>query len=150
LLARWRAAATDDEKHRLAGEIQTLLLAGAPADRKSPDHALYRQLTSLSGPLFARPRPALVAAQAGRAAEPDDARFGLDPARFGRHSNGQPIDNASLCVQAPAVLEVHLPADLVEGWEFVTSGSLHAETAAEGSVQLQSGTGKPAALAGLT
>ena len=61
----------------------------------------------------------------------------LDPALFGKHPAGSAIDPASLCVQAPAVVEVRLPAELVEGCEFVTAGMLHPAAAAEGSVQLQ-------------
>jgi hypothetical protein len=75
--------------------------------------------------------------------------FGVDPARFGRHPNGQAIDAASLCVKAPSVIEIRLPADLVEGSELVTSGVLHPETGKEGSVQLQVLTTKPAAASGL-
>ncbi|HUP25002.1 MAG TPA: DUF1592 domain-containing protein, partial [Thermoanaerobaculia bacterium] len=50
---------------------------------------------------------------------------------------------ASLCVKAPSVLEVRLPADLVAGAELVTSGALHPETGAEGSVQLQATMTRP-------
>ncbi|MBI2950141.1 MAG: DUF1592 domain-containing protein [Verrucomicrobia bacterium] len=75
--------------------------------------------------------------------------WSLDPAIFGRHPNGQPIDAASLCVLAPSVIEVRLPADLVEGCEFVTTGSLHSTTGAEGSVQLQVLTTKPERESGL-
>ena len=62
---------------------------------------------------------------------------GLDPGRFGKHPNGAVIDAASLCVQAPSVIEITLPADLVEGCELVTGGILDPLTGHEGSVQLQ-------------
>src|SRR5690606_19322434 len=58
------------------------------------------------------------------------------PALFGRHPSGAPLEDASLCVQAPAVLEVRVPARLIDGAEFVTTGTLHPETGKEGSVQL--------------
>ena len=70
-------------------------------------------------------------------------RVGLDPALFGQHPNGSAIDAASLCVQAPSVIEIRLPADLVAGCEFVTTGVLDETTGAEGSVQLQVLTTKP-------
>ncbi len=69
--------------------------------------------------------------------------WGLDPAQFGKHPNGGAIESASLGVRAPSVLEIHLPADLVAGCEFVTTGLLDRETGAEGSVQLQVLTSKP-------
>src|SRR5439155_22737852 len=49
----------------------------------------------------------------------------------------------SLCRRAPAVVEIRLPADLVAGSEFVTTGVLDKETGAEGSVQVQVLTTKP-------
>jgi hypothetical protein len=69
--------------------------------------------------------------------------FGLDPGLFGKHPNGRALDPASLCVQAPSVLEIRLPADLVAGCELVTTGVLDKETGAEGSVQLRVIAGKP-------
>ena len=62
---------------------------------------------------------------------------------FGKHPNGQSVDSNSLVVQAPSVLELLVPADLVEGYEFVVTASLHLETAAEGTVQLQVTSEKP-------
>ncbi|MBC7816132.1 MAG: DUF1592 domain-containing protein [Planctomycetaceae bacterium] len=59
------------------------------------------------------------------------------------------VEAASLCVGAPSVIEVRLPADLVAGAEFVTSGTLHAETGKEGSVQFQVLTTKPETAKGL-
>ncbi len=68
---------------------------------------------------------------------------------FGKHPNGQSIDDASLCVRAPSVIEVKLPADLAAGCELVTTGVLHKDTGAEGSVQLDVVAGKPMRAAGL-
>jgi hypothetical protein len=45
-------------------------------------------------------------------------------------------------VQAPATIAIRLPADLVAGYELVTTGALHA-TGTEGSVQLQVAAAKP-------
>ena len=77
------------------------------------------------------------------------SNFGLDPVLFGKHPNGSAIEGASLCVQAPSVIEVHLPGDFIAGTEFVTVGSLHPQTGGEGSVQLQVLTTKPKQDAGL-
>jgi hypothetical protein len=207
LLARWQVAASVEEKHKLAEELQHLLTSGAAAVKESSDAMLYRQLASLSGPLFmgmigegsgaatsaasskSNASPPLTPAlslrerevrnsppgnqgasnsapardgvlplprgegrgEGKRAREPEteNGDWALDPALFGRHPNGESIDAASLCVQAPSVLEIRLPVELVEGCEFVTTGLLHRETGAEGSVQIQVLTGKPARESGL-
>lgn len=69
---------------------------------------------------------------------------------FGKHPDGTTIggtsiDGASLCLQAPQVLELRLPAALVAGSEFVVSTTLHAETSRDGSVQVHVSTAKPTA-----
>ncbi len=144
LLAKWQSAGAA-EKAKLAADVQRLLLDGIAALAKdSPDAALYKQLTSLNGPL--------VRAGSKDASDGRDAKggvFGVGAALFGKHPNGAALDTAHLCVRAPAVIEVKLPADLVAGCEFVTTGTLHRETGTEGSVQLQVLTTKPAPASGL-
>ena len=159
LLARWQSAGTTEEKQRLAKALQDLLLSGPSKAKDSPDATLYRQLASLGGPLFSknsRPRrdtkldsseashaDSSASREPGNSESEEGTAWGLDPAWFGKHPNGSPIDSASVCVQAPSVLEVRLPADLMAGAELVTTGTLHPETGAEGSVQLQVTTSKP-------
>jgi hypothetical protein len=160
LLAKWQSCTNAVEKLRLAAEVQNLLLAGrgtlAP---DAPDTALYRQLTSLNGPLLSslfRNTPSQTSPTAtptepnrGTAAA---AHWGLEPALFGKHpdgangANGAKVDASSLCVRAPSVLEVRLPADLADGCEFVTTTTLHRDWGAEGSVQMQAGTTRPTTL----
>lgn len=138
LLARWQASGSVDEKHKLADDVQRLLMGEPPADKKHPDALLYRQLTSLNGPLFAAAKGTNGAAgeaeKAGGTPAPQDL-WGVDPALFGRCADGSAIDAASLCVQAPSLVEVRLSADLVAGSELVTTAVLHP-SGAEGSVQL--------------
>jgi hypothetical protein len=164
LLAKWQSSASVEEKGKLADEVQRLLFNGTTGLAKdAPDAVLYRQLTSLNGPLLSsilrgsgreealaetrNPKPetrnnqSLVTSTA--------TRWGLDPALFGKHPNGAKVNETSLCVRAPSVIEIHLPADLAEGCEFVAAAALHKETGREGSVQMQALTTKPAAL-GLT
>jgi hypothetical protein len=118
LLAKWQAA-SGAEQRELADELESLLISGGPPANDSPDAKLYRQLSFLSGPLFLR----AVAAEVTRLKSTNDA---------------------DLRVRAPSVTELRLPADLVAGCEFVTTGVLDKETGAEGSVQLQVLTNKPA------
>lgn len=140
LLARWQSANASAERATLAAALQKLLTDGPPpgSDPKSPDVVLYRQLSSLTGPLLtsvwrefaSRARPA--APPEGRGNE-----VGLDPALFGKHPQGKALDPASLCVRAPSVLELRLPAELAAGAELVTTAALHPETGAGGSVQME-------------
>lgn len=150
ILARWQSAASADERAQLAGEVQRLLEVGPvnmPPD--SPDVALHRQLTSLAGPLFASALHAAAAEPSEPSGDRKQSHFGLDPSLFGKHPNGSAIEPASLCVRAPSVLEVRLPAELVAGAEFVTAGTIHPESAALASVQFQLLTTKPDGATGL-
>ncbi|HTH46070.1 MAG TPA: DUF1592 domain-containing protein [Candidatus Limnocylindria bacterium] len=169
LLAQWRTAAGAEVKRKLAAAVQQLLLSGGTGLAKdSPDAALYRQLVSLGGPLLGTvPRtPALATAKPAKAVEPtkaskhkktgsnggmpaEPALPGLDPGLFGKNAGGQPIDAASLAMRAPSAVEIELPADLVAGYEFVTTGRLDTQAGAEGSVQLQVLTAKPAGTSSL-
>ena len=139
LLARWQSAASLEEKQRLAQSLQDLLKSGPPAAKDSPDGMLFRQVSSLRGPLLSAVRLTGTGGSgtAGALSSPKALRVGLSSSHFGQHPNGSAIDSASICVRAPQVLEVRLPADLVEGCEFVTGGALDTSAGAEGSVQLQ-------------
>ncbi len=151
LLARWQVAPNVEEKNKLAAQLQTLISKGPgdlPAD--SPDVALFRQLTSLNGPLFSSARKQLLTNQRVLTDNASNMPYGLDPALFGKHPLGSALSSADLCVQAPSVLEVIIPADLVAGYEFVATGRLHAETGSKGTVQLKVLTDKPKHLASLT
>jgi hypothetical protein len=145
LLAKWQSAPTAEAKKQLAEALQKLLTSPPPTDKNNPDAALYHQLASLGGPLFAAARRAATSGDtdeqaAGGAAKENEVSWGLDPKRFGRHPGGQSLDAASLCVQAPAVIEVPLPADLGEGCEFVATVTLDRASGAEGSVQASAAT----------
>ena len=151
LLARWQSSDKIAEKQSLAVAIQELLTSGPPAgsDEKQPDVALYRQLSSRGGPLLLAAWAHLSSAIRGGEvkASPGESQVGLDPTLFGKHpigsAIGSAIDATSLCVQAPAVIEVRLPADLLDGAELVTAATLHGETGAEGSVQVEALLAKP-------
>ena len=158
LLATWQSSTSAEEKGRLAGEFQKLLMNG-PGDlaKDAPNAVLYRQLTSLNGPLLgsilrsSRSEKALTETRNNQSlVAPSVQEWGLDPAVFGIHPNGvSKVQGTSLCVRAPSVIEVRLPAELVEGCEFVATAVLHKETGSEGSVQMQALTTKPAAVPGL-
>ncbi len=157
LLAKWQSSASAEEKLRLAGEVQKLLVGGvAGLSKDAPDAVLYRQLTSLNGSLLssivrsAGREPTQITTKESQA-KTSAAEWGINPALFGKHPNVGNVGKAgkvnatSLCVRAPSVIEVRLPTDLVEGCEFVTSATLHKEAGAQGSVQMQVLTTKPAA-----
>src|SRR5262249_29551771 len=139
LLDRWRSAAKDD-KVVLAEGIQRLLTEGPAAAVAKADAVLYSRLASLNGPLFGRLRERPPKGNPRLRPGPANANNdgGLDPGLFGRHPRGaSQVDPSSLCVKAPAVVEVRVPADLVAGYELATTGILSADAQEEGSVQLQ-------------
>ena len=122
ILARWQSASDPADKQLLGEAVQALLLTGPPAAKDSPDAVLYRQLASLRGPMVSHGRaaPAPPASPPDASSAPEDAApWGPDPAIFGRHPDGRAIDPSSLCVRAPSIIEVRLPADLVAGCELV-------------------------------
>ncbi|HET6408989.1 MAG TPA: DUF1592 domain-containing protein, partial [Chthoniobacteraceae bacterium] len=148
LLAKWQSAPNAEDKKRIAGQIQDLLLSrGQGLAKDSPDAALYRQLASLTGPLFSTVRNDLLKApvNGGKSSE----TYGLKPELFGQTLNGTSIGETNLVASAPSVIEVRLPADLVEGCEFVTTGRLAAQAGTEGSVQMQLLTAPPSNLSEL-
>jgi hypothetical protein len=146
LLAKWHLLPLGAEKQEAANDLQKMLLAGRPQKMDGPDALLYAELSSLRGPLFAmqnRPReePGKVVSGA--------SQWAWDPALFGKLPNGESIDSAGVAVQAPSVLELRLPADLVAGAELVVEGSLAPGSGAEGSVQLLVSAKKPEKSSGL-
>ena len=112
LLAKWQSSSDAQAKQQLAVMIEKLLLSGPAANvdtntKDSPDAALRRQLTSISGPLFSSWRKQLLAkaphdapATPGAGSEktkPETAQakvWGIAPERFGRHPDGSAIDPA--------------------------------------------------------
>ncbi len=149
IIAQWQVAADVETQKHLAEMLQAQLTNGiGDLAADAPDAVLHRQLTSLNGPLFAVVRKNLLA-QNSDLDDGSTSNFGLDPALFGKRLNGEAIDAANLCVQAPAVLEVVIPADIIEGCEFVATGTLDNAMGAEGTVQLQVLTTKPERLSSL-
>ena len=154
LLAKWQFAGPVEDKLELAEAIQTLVTSPAPAGKDDPDSKLYEYLTALRGPLLAgawNVRSRQQKAESGGIADGQEpvtsaTAWGVEGGRFGRHTNGSEIDADSLCVRAPSVLKVRLPAELAAGAELVTTGVLDPALGAEGSVQLQALTTEPADL----
>jgi len=135
ILARWQAAQPGGERAKLAESLGQMLTTAPPADAAHPDAVLYRQLASLGGPLFAGARVTSKQSPAGDPANDTNANWGVDPALFGHRPDGSPIDPNSLCVAAPNIIEVRLPADLVVGSELVTAATLDASASPDASAQ---------------
>lgn len=149
LLARWQAAQDRAAKKQIAAGLQSLLKDG-PKNLAvdAPDTLLHRQLTSLNGPLFSAVRKELLTNPSSGTAI-GSSTAGIDPSLFGRHPDGSPIGAADLCVKAPSVMDVTIPADFVAGCDFVATTSLHSPSGAEGTVQMQVLTAKPEQLSSL-
>ncbi|MFN5899653.1 MAG: DUF1592 domain-containing protein, partial [Planctomyces sp.] len=100
----------------------------------------------LNGPLLATVRREILSRPATVADPVTDSAIGPDPQLFGRLPDGNPIAAADLCVRAPSIIEIQVPADLVAGSEFVATAGLQLPAGAEGSVQMQVLTEPPASL----
>lgn len=143
LLARWQSAKTDEERRKWAKEIENLVKRGpGRLSKDAPDFALYHQITSLGGPLLSAVRNSIACTTTPSGAWVQ-SQYGLDPSVFGRDPSGQPVDERSLCVKAPSTVSVNLPAELLDGCEFVTSGTVHPAKSRDGSVQLKVQTSPP-------
>lgn len=144
LVAQWRRAANAKDRSHFALQVQRLLeqdYASIAAD--SPDRTTHAELMAFSGPLFS-------SALSSLSSENDDddleSGYGIDPALFGKFPQGGDLEANTLCVRAPSLMELHLPASLVDGAEFVVQGRLHSGSGDDGSVQLQVLTSKPTSM----
>jgi hypothetical protein len=126
----------DDELKQLAASVHAVMTSTDPSKLSEPDRAQRQQLLDWRGPL----RWTVCSENAG---DSDSDKFGVDPSQFGKHPTGEPLPGTHLCVKAPQKLELRLPARLLAGSEFVTTGTLHAATAQQGTVQLQVTTTEP-------
>ncbi len=144
ILARWLAAPDHQQKSALAADLQKLLAGDIPAlANETPDAMLKRELLSLNGPLLRslfRPEN-LASLRSNTTQRPSE--WGVLSAKFGARPEAEGIDATSLAVRAPAVLEVHVPAELAQGSEFVATGRLHPNAGGEASVQMQAALTRP-------
>lgn len=139
LLAKWQSTDSKEERMVLAEKVHALLSSKEPPAADSPDGKLYKQLTSLGGPLVsALPMP--VADPALK----NDSKWGLDPSLFGKSPSGEALDSKHLCLSAPKTLEIRLPTDLIAGREFMARATLLPEKSNQGSAQVQVTLQKPA------
>ncbi len=146
LLDAWQATSDPKERNRLAQAVHQLLTKGPSKETTAPNIQLFQSLSSLSGPLLGLWKPILNLKTEQPVKGP---LVGIDPKHFGKHPNGEPVDASNICVQAPNVVEINLPADLWGGATFAASATLHGKTGQEGSVQLQVLTAKPGRIGGM-
>ena len=113
---RWQSTDSQAEKQQLAEQLQQLLTSSAP---KGEDRTQDAELCPTA---HVACRSAVCDVVSG-AANPVSRTWGLDPALFGKHPDGTTINTGGcLCVRAPYVIAIRLPADLVANSEFVTTG----------------------------
>ena len=136
-------------------EIVFSLVAGDAGDGNDHDFVLWHQ------PRFvAEGRPDILlrdlrslahgpGGPQGTGTSSSPTHWGLPAEIFGKHPNGTPIDPASLCVRAPAVITIRAPGHLVAGRTLITTATLHEATGQEGSAQTRLVGGTPVARPGL-
>ena len=139
-LARWRDAVDKsspaEEIDKLAAAVENVMTIDNADALNEPDKTLRQLLLDWKGPLN-------WVSVAEKTQVGSNADYGLDPNWFGEHPSGLNVDADDLCLQAPQVIPLTLPAGLTAGAEFVTTGILHAESGSKGSVQLQVTAAKP-------
>lgn len=139
-LARWRTAVLEEtdpkQLSELAVAVQNVAITTDARSLMEPDQTLRQSLRSWSGPLD------WIGAAKDREAK-GTSEYGLEESRFGKHPSGASLEETDLCVAAPHVLAVKLPARLVAGGEFVATGLLDASSDANAAIQLQVLTEKP-------
>jgi hypothetical protein len=152
-LAAWRAAvhkgSPAEELAALAESVQALLTGERPGADRLPDQQLYDNLQSSRGPLLEGldtsrlpPDPAANVAADGGQPPASPTVFGLPSEMFGPGSAGGSADETSVVMQAPGTIEVHVPANLFEKYEFVTEATL-GSASDENIVQVEVATEKP-------
>jgi len=146
LLKEWRQAAADPARkqdvEKLGKQLQALLTGDRPVEEASPEQKLYDQLLATNGPL-------LKGLDAATLAKPISTKvFGVSPQRFGKHPQGEPVDEQSFVSRIGEVVEIRLPAELFRDRKFVVEGKLSAESRAR-VVQMRVAETPPAATTGL-
>ena len=118
LIDRWREEPRSEERKHLAEALGLLLAKGPAGTKTDPDTLLYQQLLSLNGPLLGRL---------------DFSKLAIAFAS----KQGHEAESEGLWVKAPSVNEIRLPANVLEGREFVVDALLNSREGSNGSVQAE-------------
>ncbi len=107
-MAKW-IVADNKTKPQLAKDIRGFAQRESSSIKKgSPNEILYKQITSLKGPLLI---PVTKPFNKQYEASLDNNKvYGLAENLFGKATDDSEIDPDSLATQAPAILEVRIPA----------------------------------------
>lgn len=145
LAEQWRKTKDAARRSEIASRIRQLLQSDVSSrSADSPDRALHKQLLALNGPLLASELHRLEPLDKGSHSD-----YGLQHNILGRHPTGPKVAPDALCVQAPSLIPVKIPAQLAQGAELVATARLHPDSGPDASVQMQVLTAKPAQAAGL-
>ncbi len=145
LIALWRESRDPAAREEIARRFQKLLQSGpsSPA-ADSPDGKMVADLLALNGPLLRSALRNTASGDAGTFSE-----YGIALNLFGNHPNGPAVGPELLCVKAPSLVAVRIPAQLALGAELVATARLHPESGPDASVQMQVLTSKPGSITGL-
>ena len=128
LLSKWRTAIISKKAalaKNLARQVQSLLVTNRPP-RQGVDRALYKQLRSVGSPLFRSLDIAQIMKQKDLAAKRVNQSIGLSAKRFVKDPDNPQSPATSLVAQAPHLIRIQLPADLLSGYEFVVDAKTPA------------------------
>jgi hypothetical protein len=145
LIALWRESRDAAAREAIAHHIQSLLQSGPSSlAADSPDRKMIADFLAINGPLLRSGLRNTGAGDAGPFSE-----YGIAADLFGKHPAGRALGPELLCVQAPALVAVKIPAPLVQGTELVATARLHPDSGPDASVQMQVLATKPTSVNGL-
>lgn len=143
-LAQWQSAVMNSaqatEISQLALAVQSVATQTDVDSLNEPDRLLHKQINGWRGPLNWL-TSALDALGSDTVAE--GRTMGVGALRFGTLPDGGPVNADILSLQAPQVLELQLPTEIVSGSDFVTKATLHASTDSIVCAQIQATLVRP-------
>lgn len=127
------------------GDVTVYLFTGDAGDGKDGDDVVWE-----SPRIVARGRPDVPLVDLRQVArDSSGTEAGLDPSLFGRGPDGTAVGAGNLCTAAPSLVEFRVPESLLgQDAAFVVTARLR-DPAADGSVQAEALTARPAEPAGL-
>lgn len=145
LVALWRESRDPATREELAHRIHKLFQSDPQSlAPDSPDRKLITEILALNSPLLRSGLRNTGAGDAGNFSE-----YGIAAELLGKHPAGHAVGAEFLCVRAPSLVAVKIPAQLAQGAELVATARLHPDSGPDASVQMQVLSSKPPSASGL-
>jgi hypothetical protein len=145
LVALWLESGDSATREEVAHRIHKLLQSDPQSlAPESPDRKFLTEILAINGPLL---RSGFRNTGAGHGG--NFSAYGIEADLFGKHPAGRTVGAEALCVRAPSLVAVKIPAGLAQGAELVANVRLHPGSGPDASVQMQVLVTKPDSVNGL-